>query len=112
MIQQHQRSEPNLIAKYKNGKYHKSYFYGGCNIDLKIIMCKDNIIIQPKLQSYIFHWYYTYILHPGMDLMKAVIRQHLYWTDIRDSVRKEVTNFGTCQCTKRSNKKYGKLQAK
>ena len=41
-----------------------------------------------------------------------MICQHLYWIDIRYAVRKEVTNCDTCQRTKRSNKKYGKLTAK
>ena len=52
-----------------------------------------------------------YLLHPGLDRMEAIICQHLYWPDIRNSVRMEVTNCGTCQHTTRSNKKYGKLPA-
>ena len=47
-----------------------------------------------------------------MDRTEATIRQYLYWPDIRDAVWKEVTNGDTCQHTKRSNKKYGKLPAK
>ena len=45
LIQKYQRSEPGLIAKYKNGTYHKGSFCGGINIDIKLIMCKDNISI-------------------------------------------------------------------
>ena len=41
-----------------------------------------------------------------------MIHQHLYWNDIRDSVNTEVTMCDTCQCTKQSNQKYGKLPAK
>ena len=44
-IQKYQRSEPIKIDKYKNGTYHKGYFRGGSNIDLKIIMCKNRIFI-------------------------------------------------------------------
>ena len=47
-----------------------------------------------------------------MDRMEAMIRQKLYWSDIIDAVRKEVTYCDTCQRTKKSNKKYGKLPAK
>ena len=48
-----------------------------------------------------------------MDRTDSMIRQHLYWPDIRDSVQKDVSNCDTCQCTKLSNKqKYGKLIAK
>ena len=47
-----------------------------------------------------------------MDITDAIIFQHLYWTNIRDAFWKEVTNCETCQRTKLSNKKYGKLSAK
>ena len=47
-----------------------------------------------------------------MDRTKAINFQHFYCPVIRKSVRKEVTNCDTCQCTKRSNKNYGKLPAK
>ena len=47
-----------------------------------------------------------------MDITEAMIFQHLYWPDIRNAVWKEVTNCDTCERTKRSNKKYGKLPAK
>ena len=53
-----------------------------------------------------------YPLHPGMDRTEAMIRQYLYWPDIRDAVQKEVSNCGTCQLTKPSNKKYGELPDK
>ena len=101
-----------MIAKYKYSTYHQGYFCGSSNIYIKFITCKDNIVIPPILQSYILHWCHMYLLHPGMDRKEAMIHQHLYWTGIRYSVRKEVTNCDTCQCTKLSNKKYGKLPAK
>ena len=50
-----------------------------------------------------------YLLTPGMDWTEEIIRQHLYWPSIINSVHKEVTNGDTCQRTKRSNIKYGKL---
>ena len=53
-----------------------------------------------------------YLLHPGMDITEAIICQPFYWPEIRDAVQKEVNNCDTCQRTKRSKKKYGKLPAK
>ena len=47
-----------------------------------------------------------------MDRTEAMIRQHLCWPDIIDTVQKEVSNYDTCQHEKLSNKKYGKLAAK
>ena len=65
-----------------------------------------------KIQSYVLHWYHTYLLHPEMDRTEVMILQHLYWPDIRNSVRREVTNCETWQRTKRSNIKYGTSPAK
>ena len=61
-------------------------FSGGSNIDIKPITCKEKIDIPKKLQSYVLHWYYTYLLRPVMDRTEAMICQHLYWNDIRYAV--------------------------
>ena len=41
-----------------------------------------------------------------------MIRQNLYWPDIRDAAKKVEISCDTCQRTKQPNKKYGKLPAK
>ena len=105
MIQKYQRSEPIITAKYKDDTYHKGSFRGGSNTDNKLKTCRDKIVITSMLQSYVVHWYHTYLLHPGMDRTEEIIRQNFYWPDIRDAVRKEVTNCDTCKRTKQSNKK-------
>ena len=53
LIQRYQWEEPIIKDKYKNGTYHKVYFCGGSNNDIKLIMCKDNIFILSKLKSYV-----------------------------------------------------------
>ena len=45
LIKKYQWSEPSIIHKYKNGTHHKGSFFGISNIDLKLIMCKDKIVI-------------------------------------------------------------------
>ena len=67
LIQKYQCLEPSIIAKYKYGTYHKCYFCGGSNTDIKRITCNDKIVIPSKLKSYVLHWYHTYLIHPGMD---------------------------------------------
>ena len=54
-----------------------------------------------KLQGHLFHWYHAYKIHTGIDRTEATIRQSLYWPDIGYDVRKEVTDFDTCQRKKR-----------
>ena len=67
-------------------------------------MCKDEFVIPSKLQSYVVHWYHTYLLHPGIDRTGAMICKHLYWPDIINAVRMEVSVFDSYQRTKLSNK--------
>ena len=85
---------------YKNGTYHKVYFCGDSNTDIKLIMCKDYIVILSKIQSYVLHWYHMYLLHPVMYREDVMICQHLYWPNIRNSAQNEVATCDTCQRTK------------
>ena len=100
-----------MLAKYKEGKY-QFFVHGGNNVYLDIITCENKIVIQSIIQSYVLHWCHTYLLHQGMDRLDAIIFQHLYWTGIRYSAKKDVTNCDTSQLTKSRNKKYGKLSSK
>ena len=75
-------------------------------------MREDEIVILSILQSYVLHWYHTYLLHPVINRTKSTIQQRLYWPGIRYTVRKKVTNCDNCQRTKKPNIKYGKLPAK
>ena len=45
LMQRHQLVEPSLMAKYKNGTYHKGYFLVGSNVYLILITWKDKIVI-------------------------------------------------------------------
>ena len=53
-----------------------------------------------------------YIFHPGMDIKEEILCRNFYCTNIRNAVRKEVTNCDTCQRTKLPNEKDDKLPAK
>ena len=46
LTQRYQRSEPSLMAKYKNSTYHTDYFCGGINDDISLIMCKVKKIFR------------------------------------------------------------------
>ena len=49
---------PSLMAEYNIGTYPIGSFIGGSNIDLKILTCKDDIVIPLLLQTCIFNWYH------------------------------------------------------
>ena len=86
------------------GTYQKCSFCGGINVRINHIMCKDKVVIPSIIQSYVLNWYHTYLLHPLMDITEAMIRQHVYWPFIIDSVQKELINCDTFQRIKGSNK--------
>ena len=47
-----------------------------------------------------------------MDITEAMLFQHFYWPSIIPAIQNEGINCDTCQRTKQSNKRYGKLTAK
>ena len=49
IVNRYQYKDPWLKAKYDMGMYHKGYFCGGSNINIKLIMCEDNIVITSIL---------------------------------------------------------------
>ena len=77
LITKYQWRKPILMAKYKDGTYHKGDFYVESNIYLNLIACEDNIAIPNIIQSYVLNWCHMYLLHPGMDITEATICQHL-----------------------------------
>ena len=77
MIRKYEQTEPSLMAKYDKGNHQNYSFHGISNIYLKLIMCEDNKVIYKMTQSYILHWYRTYLLYKVMDRTEAMIHQHL-----------------------------------
>ena len=110
-VQRYQQSYPTLMDKYNNDMYHKASFCGGINDNLSLIACMDKTAIPSIHQSYVLHWYHTYLLHPVLDRTETMIWQHLYWPNIRYAIRKKV-KIVTFVNLQKDQIKYGKLPAK
>ena len=78
LIDQYQRKEPGLMAKYNMGMYQTGYFRGGSNINPSLITCEDNNDIPSIIQSLVLHWYHIYILRLVTDRTETMICQHFY----------------------------------
>ena len=50
LITKHQRQEPSIRDKYKDGTYQKCYLRGGSNIDIRLITCKDKSLFHQTPQ--------------------------------------------------------------
>ena len=88
-------------------KIEKWSFCGGHN-PINMVTYQNKIVVPQKLQKYVIHWCHTFLLHYGLDRTEAMIRQHLFWTGIREAVRNEFKNCDSCQCNKKVNKKMVK----
>ena len=72
-IDQYQQKDYILMDKYEMSVYQKDYFHGWTNININLLSCEDKIVIPPIIQSYVLHWYRTYLLHLVMIRMEAMI---------------------------------------
>jgi len=117
-IDKYQRKDLTLMGKLKssldtateNG-YHTKSFRGGGN-DIELVCYNSKIVIPKVLQNYVLNWYHTYLLHPGSTRTEETIRQHLYWPNLRNDVRKYVGTCEICQKCKKQKPKFGLLPAK
>ena len=68
IIDQYQFKYLSIMAKYNTSKYKTGYFRGEMIIYFNLITYEYNTVIPLKLQSCVLHWYYTYLIHPGMNI--------------------------------------------
>ena len=77
------------------------------------VLCKDErLVIPKKLQYRAVAWYHHYLQHPGHTRLEETLKQAMYWTGMRTSVRQFVKQCKTCQVNKRAKYSYGKLPPK
>ncbi len=73
------------------------------------MLCKNDRLVIPKpLQRRAVGWYHHYLQHPGHTRLEENIEAVMYWTGMRDTIRKHVKTCRSCQINKKQNAKYGK----
>ena len=95
----------------KNTKYELKDFHGGGKT-FSLVCYKDKIVIPKLLQRHITDWYHTMLCHPGINRTEETIGQHLWWPDMRKTIRKLCEVCPTCQKNKQDNPKFGHLPPK
>ena len=111
LIAKEQQKDSSLMRKLHRDSYKFQTFHAaGKKIDL--IVNKDKIVIPKSLQHRTVEWYHQQLCHPGINRTEESIRQHFTWTNLHDDVEKVCKKCDTCQRTKRSYTKYGKLPPK
>ena len=87
LINWHQQKDFWLTAKLKSVKYELGSFCGFRNTT-ELITNENKILILEWPQKYILLWYHTYIFHPRLGITEDISCQHVYWTVMRDAVKK------------------------
>ena len=57
-------------------------------------------------------WYHEMLYHPGETQTEHTLRQHFDWKGLRTTVHDVCKKCPTCQKSKKTNQKYGKLPPK
>ena len=111
-LERAQKQDKHLLQKAKTDPlYQLKTFRGGDKT--RTLLCRDGKIIVPQpLQRRVVEWYHLQLCHPGENRTEQTIRQHFWWNNLRNDVHDVCTKCHTCQKTKRTSKKYGKLPEK
>jgi len=99
------------LSQASTASYHTKSFRGG-GTNHTLICHKDKIVIPSSLQNRVVEWYHTYLLHPGVNRTEETIRQHLWWPNMRDDIKRHIGTCDICQKYKKHNQKYGLLPEK
>jgi transposase InsO family protein len=108
-FQQRDLTIQDLFNKDPNRTHmSRRLFHGG-----EQLVCYDGkIYVPPPLRNHVVTWYHEYLCHPGETRTEETIRQHLWWPNLRASVRKHVDKCTACQRGKKKRLKYGLLPPK
>ena len=102
------------VAQKKDRSIQKNKQAYECKlVENTYVLCKDGrLVISTKLQYRAIAWYHHYLQHPGHTRLEDTLKQAMYWTDMRSSIRQFVKQCKSCQVNKRSKHSYGKLPPK
>lgn len=108
-----QQKKDNVLQKQvaDSSQYHFKSFRGGGKA-INLICRNDKIVVPSNLQKELVSWYHTQLCHPGETRTEQTIRQHFWFSNLRDTVHDMCSKCPTCQKSKVTFKKYGKLPAK
>ena len=99
---QHAKSNPEFSIKIFRG--------GGKQ---RFVICKNDKIVLPKiLVERVVQWYHITLFHPGKTKTEQTIKKHFTGPKLREVVHSICSKCPTCQITKKSQLKYGKLPEK
>ena len=108
----HQQMDADLKRLASRSAGYTIKPFHGAGKTRHLICVNDKIVVPKTLQKRLVEWYHTQLCHPGETRTELTITQHFTWNNLRKTVKEVCSKCHTCQLTKRSDAKYGKLPAK
>jgi hypothetical protein len=107
-----QKKDAALLQKLLSHNNYREIPFRGGDKTHDLICKNDKIVVPQPLQRRLVHWYHEMLCHPGETQTELTIRQHFDWKGLRKTVHDICHKCESCQKSKVSNQKYGKLPPK
>ena len=107
-----QKTDAKLQQKLVSQKdYTLGTFHGG-DQNHRLICQNSKICLPAALQKKTVYWNHEMLCRPGETQTEHTIHQHFDWKGLRTTVHEVCKKCPTCQRSKTTNQKYGKLAPK
>jgi hypothetical protein len=107
-----QKKDRALLRKLLSHNDYREIPFRGGDKSHDLICKNEKIVVPEKLQRRPVNWYHEMLCHPGVTRTELTIRQHFNWKDLRTAVHDICHKCESCQKSKVSNQKCGKLPPK
>ena len=111
-IDKAQKTDAKLKQKLFPHKYYTLDTFCGSDQNHPLIFRNIKICLPTALQRKTVDWYHEMLCHPVENCTEHNFCQHFDWKGIQTTVHNVCKKCPTCQRTKKTNQKYGKLPPK
>jgi transposase InsO family protein len=111
-LSKQQRADTSLCETARSSPHYHLHSFRGGECSVKLICYKKKIVIPAAMQKQLVTWYHEQLCHPGETRTEQTIRQHFWFSNLREMVHTICSKCITCQKNKINFKKYGHLPPK
>ena len=111
-ISKAQKNDAKLNQKLVSHKDYPLGTFRGGDQSYRLIFRNRKICLPAALQKKTVDWYHQMLYHPGETQTEHTLHQNFDCKGLRTTIHDVCKKFPTCQISKKTNQKYGKLPPK
>ena len=111
-ISKAQKTDAKLNKKIVSHKDYTLDAFRGGDQNHRLISRNSKICLPAELQKKTVDWYHEMLCHTGETCTEHTLRQHFDWKGLHTTFQDVYKKCPTCQRSKTTNQKYGKLPPK